>query len=118
MGSTSRRLWQKGKAAWAHAFDLGPQEEPLSPEDVALLEKVASLVVHREMETPALIFLESFSPLSFLGSQALYFLRPILELGFNAQELERMASILERREGVSMLIEIIETQVTGRNSHF
>lgn len=113
MESTLRSRWQKWKATWAHAFDLGPQEEPLSPEEIALLEKVASLVVRREMETPALIFLESFSPLSFLGSQALYFLRPILELGCNPHELEKMASILERREGVSTLIEIIEAQATG-----
>src|SRR2546426_2847551 len=53
-----------------HAFAVEPEGQPLSPEDVALLERVAATVVERGMATPAILFLESVGPMSFLGSQA------------------------------------------------
>src|SRR5438445_5243030 len=53
-----------------HAFAVEPEGQPLSPEDVALLERVAATVVERGMAMPAILFLESVGPMSFLGSQA------------------------------------------------
>ena len=72
------------------------------------MERVASQLVQRGMATPTILFLESMGPLSFLGSQALYALSPILGLVCNPTELERMAGILERRESIAAFIEIIE----------
>src|SRR2546427_12443486 len=72
-----------------HAFALEPGGRPLSPEDVALLERVAATVVERGMATPAILFLESVGPMNFLGSQALHFFTPILEVAFPQRSEER-----------------------------
>lgn len=42
-----------------HAFAVEPAGQPLSAEDVALLERVAVAVVERQMAVPAVVFLES-----------------------------------------------------------
>ena len=42
------------------------------------------------------------------GSQAIVFLRPFLTIVFNAEEVERVTDILERREGIGALVDAIE----------
>lgn len=79
-------------------------------EDIALLERVADAVVQRGMATPATLFLESVGPMNFLGSQALYFLTPILELAFSNKEVAQVAYLLERRETIPRLISLIEAK--------
>jgi hypothetical protein len=48
--------------------------------------------------------------MNFLGSQALHFLTPIIELAFNAQEVSQVARLLERRGTISRLIDLIEAR--------
>jgi len=91
-----------------HAFTVRPAGEPLSPEDVAVLERVAEAIVARGMATPAMVFLESVGPLNFLGSQALHFFTPILEVVVPHREIERVAFLLERRDTLSRLTGLIE----------
>ena len=79
-------------------------------EDLTLLERVADAVVKRGMAAPATVFLESLGPMNFLGSQALYFLTPIVEWAFQAKEVEQVARLLERRDTLSRLIALIETK--------
>lgn len=105
-------LWKRWRKEFVHAFALNPTEEGLAREDVALLEKIAHGIVRREMAAPALIFLESLGPLSFLGSQALHGLIPFLELVSNEKELERLATILERRDSIDRLILLIQERMT------
>jgi len=82
---------------------------------LALLERIAEAVVKREMVTPALILLESLGPLNFWGSQALHGLLPFLEAICSSLDLDRMARILERRESIALLIEMIEQKTRERN---
>jgi hypothetical protein len=100
----------KLKATVREAFAVRPPSEPLGPEDVLLLEKVASEIVSRRMATPAVLFLESAGPMNFLGSQALHFLTPILNLVCDTREIERAARLLERRDAIPRLIALIETK--------
>jgi hypothetical protein len=97
-----------------HAFALEPEGQPLSPEDVTLLERVASTVVERGMATPAILFLESIGPMNFLGSQALHFFTPILEVVFPQRDVERVAQLLERRDTLSRLTVLIERRTATR----
>jgi hypothetical protein len=60
------------------------------------------------MSVPAIFLLESSKPLSFVGSQLLHFLSPIVHTVFDAAELDRFARLLERRETVEVLITRIE----------
>jgi len=94
------------------AFAMG-SADPLTPADIALLERVADAVVHRGMATPAVLFLESVGPMNFLGSQALHFLTPILDVVFPQRDVERVAYLLERRDTLARLAALIEARAQG-----
>ena len=100
--------WNKVRAELSHAFSTTSKAEPFTIEDLSLLERVADAVVQRGMAAPATVFLESLGPMNFLGSQALYFLTPIIEWAFHAKEVEQVARLLERRDTISRLISLIE----------
>src|SRR5438093_6066357 len=100
--------WDKVRAELFHAFSTNSTAEVFTTEDLALLERVADAVVKRGMTAPATVFLESLGPMNFLGSQALYFLTPIIELAFNAEEVSQVARLLERRDTIARLIALIE----------
>lgn len=96
------------RAGLRHAFAVQPENQPLSIEDVQLMERIAEVIVNRKMAAPATIFLESMGPMNFLGSQALHFLTPIIDCVCSAKEVEQVARLLERRDTVTRLIAIIE----------
>lgn len=102
--------WDKIRAELTHAFSTKAEADVFTIEDLALLERVADAVVKRGMTAPATVFLESLGPMNFLGSQALYFLTPIVEWAFNTKEVEQVARLLERRDTISRLITIIDTK--------
>jgi len=102
--------WEKVRAELSHAFSTTYGAEEFTIDDLALLERVADAVVKRGMTAPATVFLESLGPMNFLGSQALYFLTPIVEWAFDAREVEQVARLLERRDTISRLITIIDTK--------
>ena len=102
--------WDKVRGGLSHAFSTKSETEVFSVEDLALLERVGDAVVKRGMTAPTTVFLESLGPMNFLGSQALYFLAPIVEWALKAKEVEQVARLLERRETIPRLITIIETK--------
>jgi len=98
------------KAGWQHAFATESTDKSLAVEDVALMERMAAAIVTRGLAAPATVFLESMGPMNFLGSQALHFFAPIIDLVFNAKEVEQVARLLERRDTVTRLIAVIEAK--------
>jgi hypothetical protein len=100
--------WDKIRTELSHAFSTKSGPELFTTEDLILLERVADAVVKRGMAAPATVFLESLGPMNFLGSQALYFLTPIVEWAFQAKEVEQVARLLERRDTIARLITIID----------
>ena len=91
--------------------------EGRTPEDEALLERLATRVVAMRMTVPAILFLESSKPLSFLGSQALYFFEPMVRAFFSVPEYERFAQLLERRETMeALLVKIEEKDAAARSA--
>jgi len=91
-----------------HAFALEGPQGRLTEADRELLRRLALAIVARRMSTPAVLFLASLRPLNYIGSQAMVFLRPFLTPLFNTKQYERLAAILERREGIGWLIDAIE----------
>jgi hypothetical protein len=85
-------------------------------DDVALMERIADVLIRRGMSAPATMFLDSMGPMNFLGSQALHFLTPIIDCAFNAKEVEQVARLLERRETISQLIAVIEVRSSGQKA--
>ncbi|MBI3357249.1 MAG: hypothetical protein HY038_10855 [Nitrospirae bacterium] len=102
--------WGRVLAGLSHAFATKTDAEVFTLEDLELLERIADAVVKRGMAAPATVFLESLGPMNFLGSQALYFLTPILEFAFNVKELEQVARLLQRRDTIARLIALIESK--------
>lgn len=80
----------------------------LTQEELALLERLAQAIVHRRMATPAILFLESLMPLSYIGSQVMHFLRPFMTLVFSKEEYDRLSHLLENRSAVEQLIEAVK----------
>lgn len=106
------KIWLQVKGAVQHAFSIHSSADPLSAEEVALLDQIATVVVSRRMANPAVLFLESAGPMNFLGGQALYFLMPLLEFSCEANEIERVARLLERRDTFTRLIALIEAKAS------
>ena len=90
-----------------HAFATGGVK--LEDRDaMALISKLADFVVKRNMSVPAIMFLESVRPLNYVGSQSMVFFKPILSRFFTRDEYDKLATILENREVIDLLIKEIE----------
>ena len=61
------------------------------------------------MTAPAILFLETYQPLAFLGAQLLWFAQPFLTLGLNENDVRDLTLLLEERAGVADLIARLET---------
>ncbi len=83
-------------------------DPPVDPADEELLQKIAVMVVRRGLAVPAVFFLESTKPLSFLGSQALVFLEPFVKSFLNIASYDRFVSMMEDRKNIEKLITRIE----------
>lgn len=82
-----------------------------TPEAAAeLFEKIARKIVEREMTVPAIMLLEMVKPLSFLGSQALVFLNPIVSLVVSSGDYYRFVRLMEERENIEKLAVAIEEE--------
>ncbi len=109
--------WQRLRESLRHAFDLHGPHGPLEPEDLELLDRLAEKIVNRRMATPAVLFLQSVQPLNAIGSQAMVFLRPFVTgLFFKPEQYDRIAAIMERREGINALISAIEAAQLAKES--
>lgn len=82
-----------------------------TPEAAAeLFEKIAKKIVEREMTVPAIMLLEMVKPLSFLGSQALVFINPIVSLVVSSGDYYRFVRLMEERENIEKLAVAIEEE--------
>jgi hypothetical protein len=99
-----------------HAFAVGPDPERDPRALPPALERLARTVVERGMETPAIIFLDSLTPLSFLASQTMHAFWPLLELVGRADDLPAVAEALEDRRTLRCFAERIEDLAGQRGS--
>ena len=88
----------------------------LPPEDQALFDRMARWIVERRMETPAVLFLESSRPLSFVGAQAMHFFQPLASVLFAGPDYERLARLMEDRANLSILLATIEGEADRREA--
>jgi hypothetical protein len=68
------------------------------------MDRFARRIVDWRMTAPAILFLESAKPLSFLGNQALIFFQPIVQSIFNFKTYDEVTEILEDRENLEYLL--------------
>ena len=73
-----------------------------------ILNSFAKEIVDRGIAVPAIFFLESTKYLSFMGSQFLVFLGPLMTSFINNQKYYNFASLLEDRDNIEYVINRIE----------
>ena len=94
---------------WGGQSETTPPPET-KPEltDEELLEAVAREIVARRLAAPAIFFLESSKPLSFVASQGLVFLGPFVDAAFSIPNYEGFCRLMEDRANVEKLIQRLE----------
>ena len=94
--------------------------------DQEILERIAEWTVERRLTAPAIVFLESHRPLSFVGSQAMIaaspianFFEPFFQMlmgaGYDHSLFDRFARMLEERRE---LPELLIIEIERRNQAF
>lgn len=76
-----------------------------------MVEGLIDVVVKHELSTPAIVFLELLRPFSFLGSQLLLLLQPLL--GTLSWETRHYAHLLEDRQKMDRVLERLEQERAG-----
>ena len=74
-----------------------------------LVERLTGIIARWGLVAPAIAFLEANKPLSFVGSQALLMLQPVVDM-FIARELTTdLANLLADRERLERLVDSLST---------
>ena len=85
-------------------------EQELPQEDIdRIIESAAQDIERRGLQTPAILFLETHKPLSFVASQALVVGVPLLGPLFGAERMMQVSKLLRSKENVEKLIGRIES---------
>jgi ubiquinone/menaquinone biosynthesis C-methylase UbiE len=90
----------------AFAVDHGPIDP--TPEQAALVERLARVVVRRGMTVPALAFLEMSQPLNYVTAQAIHFFTPMIGAVANTDAHRQFADLLEHRGSIEYICQAIE----------
>jgi hypothetical protein len=95
---------------WFSSSDRKPTPEkmPLTPEEEAVLERVAKKVVEWKMVVPAILFLESVKPLNYIGAQGMVFFEPLVQGVFSIKDYDTLRTVMEKRECIEILLLKIE----------
>jgi len=91
-------------------IDYGSSTEGQTKE---MIDKIARFIVDKGMETPAILFLESIKPLSYMGSQlTLFTIGPFLTLlGEYEERGYEFIKLFEKGENIEYLIQCIEALI-------
>jgi hypothetical protein len=87
---------------------------PLTELQDQAVEKVARLTVRFGLTVPAILFLESMKPMSFVGSQAMLALSPFVNVLASRAEWDALQALLEDRRGIEVVIRRIEETASAR----
>ncbi|MBC8174658.1 MAG: hypothetical protein H8E82_03280 [Candidatus Marinimicrobia bacterium] len=91
----------------AFAVDEVGSVQPTETQKV-VVDRVCQEIARRHLTTPALLFLETFRPLNFIGAQAMHFFHPIVSAILSGDGYRHFAEFLEKRGSVDYFCERIE----------
>ena len=83
----------------------------MTADDEKLLDDIADGLVARRLATPALFVLESMRPLTFVGSQLMIVMRPMIVLVAGGRRWDQIQKLLEERESVEQLARRLEARM-------
>ncbi len=81
-----------------------------------LIDRLTRRIAKLGMIAPAILFLEAYKPLSFIGAQMLWATQPFLSIAFNAQDLSDLAALASDEAGTESLIARLEALQAGSSS--
>lgn len=93
-----------------NAFGTGEDFQYVSPEEIPderreeIIRALAKEIAARRLTAPAIFFLETVKPLSFVGSQAMIFLQPIIQAVFPFRSYNEFSVMMEDRKNVEALL--------------
>ncbi len=90
------------------ATELTPEERD------KLIDELATKIVNKRMETPAILFLEMHKPVAFIASQAAMVASPFLVPLFGKDGVEKYSKLFSSAENVELIIQRIEDLVEER----
>ena len=108
---------QPGDAAALARGCREPRPETLSEADDRLLLELALKIDRKGLTAPAILWLESLRPVSFLGSQAMHFASPFVRMLVAGDTFERLAVILEERAHLERLLRHVESLAVFQKAH-
>lgn len=73
-----------------------------------ILLSIAERIERFNLITPAIFFLQMGKPLSFVGSQAVFFFAPIAGFLVNERLIEEFGQVMADRENVERLLVLLE----------
>jgi extradiol dioxygenase family protein len=77
-------------------------------EQIEAVDRVARFLVRFGMTVPAVLAIESMRPLGFVGSQFMHLLTPSIGVFLTTDQWNALASLLEKRRGVDVILDRIE----------
>ena len=85
-----------------------------TPDERALLEEAARAVVQRRLATPAMMLVETMTPMNMVTSSMLHVLSPLWRAALPASRIDRLAKLLERRDALPELVRVIDAAEENR----
>jgi hypothetical protein len=105
-----KRIWIRFKSGLASAFKVEPENLFVpNQRQQEIVDKLAGWVVRRRLTLPAVMTLESVTPLNYLGSQAMVFFQPFITVFLNPADYKEFQQMLEYRESIKWVIQTIES---------
>lgn len=79
-----------------------------TPEQREAVDRLARFVVRFGLTVPAVLAIEGMRPLGFVGSQFMHLLTPSIGVFLTPDQWNAIATLLEQRRGVDVILERIE----------
>ena len=83
---------------------------PLTEDELKVIDKFAALVVKWDMTTPGILLLESVKPMNYISAQLLVFAEPIVQTVFDFRDYETFREALEKRQSIEEALQRIEAR--------
>lgn len=74
-----------------------------------LIDHLAQTATRMGLSAPAILFLEMFKPLAYVGAQMVWATQPFLSVWLKESDLRDLALVLEDPAGVDALIDRLES---------
>ncbi len=80
------------------------------------MEEAAATIVQRRLAVPAMMLLETVSPMNLVTASMLHVVSPVWRAGLPASRIDAVARLLERRDAIPEFIRIIDAAEEARRA--